>query len=160
MCDLNLCIGKTAARVRSFVICMIEQVTLKENGSFSYRIPLMAWGPPALCRYRHQTTARCGRLNKVAYPIISCLSPLAYGIKPQPKVVTLLATHDLLCSGEALLNTAYNKRPIVMPRSQRSMCACRETARALSLQSSNNHRKQRENGKVIQEEGNPMAQKF
>lgn len=86
------------ARVRSFVVHMTEQVTPKEDGSFSCRIPLTAWGPPALCRYRHQTTARCGRLYKVAYPISSRLSPPAYGTKPQPKVATLLTTRDLLCS--------------------------------------------------------------
>lgn len=99
VCHLNLCIGETVARVRSCVICMTEHVTVKENSSFSYRIPLMVWGPPALCRYSHQTTAKCGRLYKVVYPLSSCLCPPAYGIKPQPKVVTLLTTHDLLCSG-------------------------------------------------------------
>lgn len=99
MCHLNLCIGKTAARVKSFVICMTEHIAPKEKGSFSYRIPPLAWGPPALCGYGHQTTARCGRLYKVAYPISSYLSPPARGIKPQAKVVTLLITQDLHCPG-------------------------------------------------------------
>lgn len=159
VCHSNLCIGETVARVRSCVICMTEQVTVKENSSFSYRIPLMVWGPPALCRYSHQTTAKCGRLYKVVYPLSSCLCPPAYGIKPQPKAVTLLhMIYSIL--GEALLNTAFNNRSIIMPRSWGPMCACRETARALSLQRGNSHREQRENGKVIQEGGNPVAKKF
>lgn len=52
----------------------------------------------------------------MVYPLSSCLCPPAYGIKPQPKVVTLLHTiYSVL--GEALLNTAFNRRSIIMPRS-------------------------------------------
>lgn len=145
-----------SARAVSFVICMTKQVTLKKNGSFSYRIPLTAWEPPTLYRYRHQITAKCGRLYKVTYPTSSRLSPPAYGSQPQPYLLHAIYS----VPWEALLNTALNRWSVVMPRSQGSMPARRENATGLSLQGSKSHRDQRQNWKLIQEGGNPMATKF
>lgn len=125
---------------------MSKQVALKKNGPFSHRIPLMAQGPQALCRYRHQTTARLRRLYKVAYPTSFCLSLPAYGIKTQPKVITYYTQFTL---GEALLHTAFNKRAVTMHRSLMSTRACREPVRCLSLQGSNSHREQTEKGRLF-----------
>lgn len=94
---------------------MSKPVTLKENGHFSYQIPLLPWGPTAFCMCRQQTTARCRRLCKVTYPTSFWLSLPTYRIKPQPKAITLFQPKIYL--REAPLHIAFNKRAATMHRS-------------------------------------------
>lgn len=119
---------------------MSKQVTLRENGPFSYRTPLLAWGPPAFCRHHTQAGAG-GSVGAISHQVLSLSAYL--GNEATAKVIT----HYTWFIWEALLHTAFNKMALTMHSSLMSTHAGREALRGLSVQGS--HREQRGKGRLF-----------
>lgn len=82
-----------------------KQVTLKETSPFSYRAPLLPWGPHFAGPGTKPEAGAGGSTGDTSHQVLSLSACL--GNEGKPKVITLLTTHSL--SGEALLHTAFNK---------------------------------------------------
>lgn len=89
------------------------------------------------------------KFNPRASPILhkhalkSSVSPQLLSLSTCPWKKATTQGHTIYCLwGKALLNRAFAKRSNPTPKSQSDTCPCKETTRALSLHSSDSHRKE------------------